>query len=925
MKQYIDILNRILQKSNNGLDIICDECPAAAEVVNTPKKKFRLRSDEHTPSAMLLPPKDSGGSWHVIDYGMDGREGCMSAIDLYMWNRGWGQDKFPIALQALAERYNVQEELRTGVNMPVVEQRTATPEEQQRKAWLDLFDGFGGTDLSTWLSFVKPEHLKQLDWHAVKAVNSVKGDKLTIRQATNTYPIFAKRCPYFDAEGRELCFWKTYEPLNPEKSFRFRIVGNKQADYLYGLSELIRAYHQNQDEKLSEVLLVSGCSDAVCALAMGYQPVWLDSETRQLTSDQFFLLLKYAKRIIAIPDIDSTGKRMGISLALAHPKLYTAWLTPDDFCGLHDNRGRQCKDLRDYLRLNPSGKAMKKLLGRARQAQFWSEVTDDKGNTHYTLSESSLAYFLWLKGYSTIKDDSLKEPQYIRVKGHVAYHVKAKSIHMFLKQWCEQEGLPEALVNKLMTSRLLPTNGVSHLVERNDMDFTSATATSQLFYFRNGAVLVTADKLTRLSSTQSANGHYVWENGVIQHDFRDMKPMFAVAKGEDGRYHITIDPLAKCNLLRFLINSSRLYWRKADELGLELTPEEQAEEEQCLIAKMLNLGYMLHRYKSSSEARASLCLDYAMTDSDDDANGRSGKSFYINAMTEIVNYFEIDGRTMNSKTNMQFIYAGVNDTTGIIKVDECSKDFNFEYFFGQISNNITVEKKGKDPVIITFGKAPKFIFGSNYVLKKHDPSRDARLWPVLFSDYYHQRSVKNDYMENRSIFDDFGQHLMGEDYSESDWQADLHLMLECLQLYLSLPVGERQMMPPLGRIERREQQAALGKDFRQWAEENLGEGSEYLDRDIRLDDLYNTFRQETRSQWSPAWFTKTLKKWCTFATHIACYNPASVTRQKENGARWQKRENNSEKRVNYCHIQTVAKAAENSQSSQHPTEEVLPF
>ena len=36
---------------------------------------------------------------------------------------------FSIALQALAERYGVQEELKTGVNMPVIEQRTATPEE----------------------------------------------------------------------------------------------------------------------------------------------------------------------------------------------------------------------------------------------------------------------------------------------------------------------------------------------------------------------------------------------------------------------------------------------------------------------------------------------------------------------------------------------------------------------------------------------------------------------------------------------------------------------------------------------------------------------------------------------------------------------------------------------------------------------------
>ena len=281
---------------------------------------------------------------------------------------------------------------------------------------------------------------------------------------------------------------------------------------------------------------------------------------------------------------------------------------------------------------------------------------------------------------------------------------------------------------------------MSPLVERDDLDFSSATATSQLFYFRNGAVLVTADKLTRLQPSQSANGHYVWENAVIQHDFRDMKPQFTETKDDKGNLHIAISPDAKSKLLRFLVNTSRLYWRKKDEQKIDLTPEEIAEEELSLIVKILNIGYMLHRYKSSSEAKATLCLDHAMSDRDDACNGRSGKSFYIHALTEImVNFFEIDGRTMDSKTNMQFIYAGMDETTSFIKVDECSKDFNFEYFFGQITNNITVEKKGKDPVTIPFNKAPKFIFGTNYVLKKHDPSTDARIWPVIFSDYYHKQ------------------------------------------------------------------------------------------------------------------------------------------------------------------------------------------
>ena len=408
-----------------------------------------------------------------------------------------------------------------------------------------------------------------------------------------------------------------------------------------------------------------------------------------------------------------------------------------------------------------------------------------------------------------------------------------------------------------------------------------------------------------------------------------MKPQFTVTKDDDGNLHIAISPDAKSKLLRFLVNTSRLYWRKKDEQNLDLTPEEIAEEELSLIVKILNIGYMLHRYKSSSEAKATLCLDHAMSDRDDACNGRSGKSFYIHALTQImVNFFEIDGRTMDSKTNMQFIYAGMDETTSFIKVDECSKDFNFEYFFGQITNNITVEKKGKDPVTIPFNKAPKFIFGTNYVLKKHDPSTDARIWPIIFSDYYHKQTEMNDYRETRTIHDDFDQDLMREDYSEADWQADIHLMLECLQLYLSLPVGERQLMPPMQRIQQREAQASVSKSFRQWADENLGEGSEWLDRKVRADELLNAYNQDIGYKCSPKSFTEQLKKWCQYAEHIHSYNPASCTGQKKDGDRWQVRE--GDKRVNYYFIQTKAAAEaaskpEPTQTDLFATTEDLPF
>ncbi|MBR2083202.1 MAG: hypothetical protein IJ879_00960, partial [Muribaculaceae bacterium] len=176
--------------------------------------------------------------------------------------------------------------------------------------------------------------------------------------------------------------------------------------------------------------------------------------------------------------------------------------------------------------------------------------------------------------------------------------------------------------------------------------------------------------------------------------------------------------------------------------------------------------------------------------------------------------------------------------------------------------------------------------------KKHDASTERRIWPQVFSDYYHEATRLNDYRESRSIRDDLGCNLMGSEYTEQDWQADIAFMLQCLQFYLSLPKGERRIMPPLGRIGLREQMAAVGKDFKSWADEFLAEDGDNLDCELKAEDMLAAFNAETRYGWSPKKFAQHLKVYCDMAPHIHCLNPASKTGKKTDGERWQKRETN---------------------------------
>lgn len=107
------------------------------------------------------------------------------------------------------------------------------------------------------------------------------------------------------AEGDtpEVKFYKIYEPLNPDKQWRFSYTpeGVKPKDYINGLSELKALYREfnsreeaafkknpanaekpYKEQKLQEAFICSGERDALCVKSLGFSPIWFNSETYKL-------------------------------------------------------------------------------------------------------------------------------------------------------------------------------------------------------------------------------------------------------------------------------------------------------------------------------------------------------------------------------------------------------------------------------------------------------------------------------------------------------------------------------------------------------------------------------------------------------------------------------------------------------------------
>ncbi len=244
-----------------------------------------------------------------------------------------------------------------------------------------------------------------------------------------------------------------------------------------------------------------------------------------------------------------------------------------------------------------------------------------------------------------------------------------------------------------------------------------------------------------------------------------------------------------------------------------------------------------------------------------------------------------------------------------VLIDECPRKFNYNFIYGMVTGDFRVEEKNRHSYVIPFSQSPKFGLGTNFTLSRHDPSTEGRIWPQPFSDYYHVQTPQNDYRETRSIRDDFGQNLMGTEYSEPDWQLDLALMTQCVRFYLSLKPGCRRIMPPLNRIERREQMAAVGKDFKQWADDYFAEDSGHLDCDLKAESVLADFNQETRFAWPPKKMTQHLNAYCQFAEHLHCLNPVTITHKNKDGERWIKRDENGQQKA-YYYVMSAKTATE---------------
>lgn len=860
-------LEDILATTDDGLEIIGYYYPDAVDAARN-NKKFKMRADEKTPSATI---RKRNNVWKVCDFGGEGRE--VGPFDLAMQEEN--VTEFPEIIKRLGERYGVAKINGDRAQIkPDFSKRPATGEEKEGEYFFEIAEAFTEKELKTLGRFVKEEHCQQLNCHALISYTYIKNREALTFKSTEDYPQFL-----FDWGD----FKKLYKPKEQNKAFRFLYIGEKPKNVLFGMDNVRRIFKKREegtarsvtmeediDEEqtlLPEIILASGERDALNILSAGLIPVWKNSETALLTHDHLKEILTFADKLVNIPDIDSTGIEKARELGLRHLDIHTAWL-PNELKLKKDWRGNPCKDTTDFLQ-HYSTAYLKKIVNNSLCFRPWDKVIEYDKNENikaikFVINNAQAYEFLYAHGFQRIEKKNEKTGfTFIRVNKNVVQEIKPSEIKYFVHQWLKNNGYDVKLRNIFYRTTQLNENSLSGNLDVAELDFSDNDSESQLFFFQNKIV-----KVSKEGYDASSSENYVWEDEVIKHNFRKLKPFFTWSE-KDGKLHIdSIDE--SFSMVKFIMNTSRIFWRKEKEgkdgKKGQLTEEEIRIQNLHFLNKCYSLGYLLHRYKNPSRPWAVFAID-SKDGAIGESNGGSGKSITYKLPTFFMQHVNLNGRDKNLTKNSH-IFDRVNENTDYILVDDATRETDFHFFFSSLTGDFQVNPKHASQFEIPFDKSPRFAFTSNHILRNIDASTERRLLYTVFSDYYHKKDASGAYNEDMTPADEFGKNLIF-DYTPDEMNQFYNFMLQCVQFYLQYG---RKLDPPMDNVEKRMLRSKMGDNFFDWAlfyfvrpEDGPQPDVSYIDCEVPRKQCYEAYQNEVGDKYTkPKLFKDKVVAFCKY-------------------------------------------------------------
>jgi hypothetical protein len=917
--------------------------PDAIDSFAKKNRKFKVR-EEKTPSASVY---ERDGIWYVTDFGEDSRR--RNAVDVCMLEENV---EFAEACRRVAAFYNLASAGNT-TSRPSFDKWTAKPDEQEGAVTIQVkefelhelrtlfskyaWNALGQTDEARFKEGVAActyLHYKPIDFYTYTK------NGVTMKYTSNEhFPIFV-----IEEDGWQ----KIYKPKD-KKEYRFFSKGNKPSDFLHGLDALEKfvAKKRADDEtvipdesdsedlkekkrvnkfKVDNLIICTGGSDAlnVYALNRNYHVIWANSETATLSEYNFNKLKGFAWNIYNMPDIDDTGKREAHKLAYEYIEIKTIRL-PEHLKLRRDHNGNPCKDVRDYL--NFHNKYDFENLRKTAWSYDFVEVEakiSAKGipvkkfgklQYDYNFNNTLVYNFLRNCGFARFRSQS-EGFFFIQIDGQVVRRVETFDIRDFIFDFLKKRHVSDDLRNVVYRSPQLNDVSLANL-DWEEPDFVSYNQYGQHFFFQeyndakgryDGEVWHVTSGGIEVSKTSDK---FVWEEKVINKKIKVL-PNFFEIKNDGNTWAVSVAERIP-TVMKFLIQTCRMYWREEleerlgivsrlttkteqkkyakernlsdDEFarifnplnvedsdfekkyrekfrfaldGYLLTDAELSEQRQHFANRIFVIGYLLHRYKNNSKPWGVWVMDNRLS-AEGESHGGSGKSLLTEILLNMNLLVEpLNGRDAQLMAN-KHVFENVTKATDLVATDDCHDRFDFHSFYTPLTASMTINPKNVKGFKLPFEESPKFIFSSNFGDRATDSSSLRRKIYTVYSTYYHE--ANDEFERTVTPYDDLGGNLF-RDFSEQDWEEYYNFLLQCLSFYLK---HDERVKPPMGNVRKRNLIAEMTQGFKDWADGYFTLATGRLDRWYRKDFAFEDFKKDEgiKTMSATAW-KKKLEVWCKY-------------------------------------------------------------
>jgi hypothetical protein len=376
--------------------------------------------------------------------------------------------------------------------------------------------------------------------------------------------------------------------------------------------------------------------------------------------------------------------------------------------------------------------------------------------------------------------------------------------------------------------------------------------------FSNGVTRITKEKVELIDYRDLGVDYGIWKSSIKDHEIE--------------LYEISERDKQSCfrDYVRYALKFGVTPKKDGNDVEQETDSKEYQEQ---LSAFETGFGYLIYNHNPADDTRVVVFVDRESSSSK--TEGGNGKSVVM----DCVKYFNktsfVDGKLFRKtmSDSSRFNFSNVELDTRFIFLNDINPDFDLTQLFSMITDDLTVEQKGKNKVVIPKESKPKMGITTNYVISGIGNSFERRQHIVEFGNFWNR--CRNIGITPKDVIG----KLIGDDFNTQDWNDFYNYGFHCIQRYLKdgfiTPGNQDYKFKSLViSIEGEKGSGEIVDWIQNWIEEDRLEGN-YHKQGIPLTEFYNLFLKlfpKYEKSWDKKRFKEAVWNYVKYMPNLD-YNP----------------------------------------------------